>query len=276
GLRRLDALRALAVEHRGVVVARLAGRVELAHGARQPRDVDLERLREFLDGVRRGLRDLLDPVFVANHVDRLRVEDLDRGALGLLHDLAPVLRIRVVAVVRPLVDEALAAQVDDDADRIRVLLEVVEHDPVAERRRADVPGHRVAGGPSPKSLRADVERGLDAVAGVVAAAPDAARLPTGAVIADAHLGIRLETAAGQDDRARGEFLVAVRPHDADPGDRPRAILQQLAQRGRVPDLDPHPLGALDQRVDEPPSAADGLDVHSAVEVMLAVDLERLP
>ena len=106
-----------------------------------------------------GLGHLLDAVLVADHVDGLGVEDLHRGALRLLHHLAAVLGVGVVAVVRALVDEALAVQVDDDADRIGVLLEVVEDHAVAERRGADVPLHRVAGRPAAEGLRADLERG---------------------------------------------------------------------------------------------------------------------
>jgi hypothetical protein len=60
------------------------------------------------------------------------------------------------------------------------------------------------------------------------------------------------------------------------GDRTRAILQQPPQAGGVADLDAEALGLLDELVDQAPAAADRLDVHPAVEVVLALDLERLP
>ena len=58
-------------------------------------------------------------------------------------------------------------------------------------------------------------------------------------------------------------------------DRARAVLQQLPQAGAVADLDAEALGLLDELVDQAPAAADRLDVHPAVEVVLALDLEGL-
>src|SRR6516164_4294932 len=58
------------------------------------------------------------------------------------HDLGAVLRIGVGVEVGALVDVALAARVDHDAERIVVLLELVAHREVAIGRRVDVPGDR--------------------------------------------------------------------------------------------------------------------------------------
>ncbi len=233
-------------------------------------------LRQRLQRRRLGLGHLLDAVLVAHHADGLGVEDLHRGALGLLHHLAAVLGVGVVAVVGALVDEALAVQVDDDADGVRVLLEVVEHHAVAEGRRADVPLHRVARRPAAEGLRVDLERGAQAVAGVVARAAHPARLPARPVVAHAHLGVGLEAAAGEHHVAAVDVGIAAGPHDVHAGDRARAVLQQPPQAGGVADLDAEALGLLDELVDQAPAAADRLDVHPAVEVVLALDLEGLP
>ena len=215
-------------------------------------------LGELLDRVGLALGHLPDAVLVANHIDRLRVEDLHRHALRLLHHLAAVLGVGVVAVVGALVDEALAVEVDDDADRVGMLLEVVEHHAVAERRRADVPLHRVTGGPAAERLRADVQRRLDAVAGVVPRAAHAAELPARAEVAHAHLRVGLEAAAGQHHRLRGDVLVAVGTLDANAGDVALAVLEQLAQSRLVADLDARFSARLNRkstRPQPPPTAS---------------------
>ena len=124
----------------------------------------------------------------------LLVEDLERGAAGLSDDRAPVLHVGVVAEVGALVHEALALEVHDEPERVRVLLEVVAHLPVAVPRRVQVPLDGVAAAPVPPRQRADVQRHLDAVAGVVRRAAHARELPVGPEMARAHLWIRLESA----------------------------------------------------------------------------------
>jgi hypothetical protein len=148
GLGHLEALGGYPVEDRGVVpgLERVfrAGRVELGDGLLQPLGIDVELLGEPLDGVGRRLGHLADAVFVADVVVSLGIEDLHRGALGLLHHLLAVLGIGVIAVVGAFVDEPLAIQVHYDPDRVGMLLKVVEHHPVAIRRGRNVPLHRVA------------------------------------------------------------------------------------------------------------------------------------
>ena len=80
------------------------------------------------------------------------------ACLRLAQDLAAVLRVGVVAEVRALVHEALAAHVDDEPERVRVLLEHVADPAVAEGGRVEIPLHGVAGRPVAVGLRADVER----------------------------------------------------------------------------------------------------------------------
>ena len=86
----------------------LDGGVELPHGPHEAVDVDLELARQLLDGAGLGLRDLADPVLLAEERHHLLVEELEGGSLGLPEDLPPVLGVGVVAEVGALVDEALA------------------------------------------------------------------------------------------------------------------------------------------------------------------------
>src|SRR5690606_14177896 len=103
----------------------------------------------------------------------------------------------------------------------------------------------------------------------------AAELPALTEIAHAHLRVRFEAAAGEDHRLARDVHIAVRAEGAHAGDLAALVLDQLAQAGLVADGDAHALAGLDQHVDEAPAAADRLDIHPAVEVVLAVDLERL-
>ena len=57
--------------------------------------------------------------------DDLRVEDLPGEQAGLPHDLVAVFRVGVAVEVEALVQEALAARVHQDAERIVVLLEPI-------------------------------------------------------------------------------------------------------------------------------------------------------
>ena len=141
GLRRRDALGGLAVQNRRIEFAWLAGGVEFLHRARQPFRADIELSRQLLQRVRLTLRHLADAILIARHVVRLVVEYLHRHALRLLHHLTAVFGVGVVAPVGTLIDEALAVGVDHDADRIGMLLVIVEHDAIAERWRAEVPLH---------------------------------------------------------------------------------------------------------------------------------------
>ena len=75
----------------------------------KPAHVDLELAGQLLERVRLGLGDLADAVLLAQQVDDLLVEDLERRAARLADDGAAVLHVRVVAEVGALVDEALAA-----------------------------------------------------------------------------------------------------------------------------------------------------------------------
>ena len=79
-----------------------------------------------------ALGDLADAVLLPQDLDGLLIEDLEGQPLGLADDLAPVLGVGVVAEVRALVHEPGAVHVDDEPERVGVLLEHVAHAAVAE------------------------------------------------------------------------------------------------------------------------------------------------
>src|SRR3546814_5217588 len=97
----------------------------------------------------------------------LLVEDLPGELPRLVEDFPTVFGIGVVAEVGAFVDEALAVCVDDDPERIAVLLEVVADGQVAEMRRVAFPADRMASRPITPGHGADVERHLYAFAHVV-------------------------------------------------------------------------------------------------------------
>ena len=146
------------------------------------------------------LGDARDAVFLAQQVHDLLVEDLPGEQARLVHHLAAVFGVSVGVEIEALVDEALAERVDDDAERIVVLLEAVADIEVAERRRVQIPLHRMAPDQWPADGGADIERHLEPLAGVVLGAAHLGQIPIGAEIARAHLGIGLEPAAGEHHR----------------------------------------------------------------------------
>ena len=64
--------------------------------------------------------------------------------MWLSHDRLAKSDIGQIAVVLALIDEPLSVQIDHDAKRIGVFLEIIKHGTVAERRGADVPSDRMA------------------------------------------------------------------------------------------------------------------------------------
>ena len=87
------------------------------------------------------LGDARDAVFLAQQVHDLLVEDLPGEQARLLHHLMAVFGIGVAVKVEPLVEEALAARIHQDAEWIVVLLEAVADREVAIGRRIHVPLH---------------------------------------------------------------------------------------------------------------------------------------
>ena len=153
---------------------------------------------------------------------------------------------------------------------IAVLLEVVADREVAELRRVVVPLHRVRARPVAEARRADGERHVDAVAGVVGRAAHFRELPAGPEIARAHLGVGFEAAAGDHHGLAGDVLeVAVGFHlQARDG---LAVVDQRDAARVVADLDAVLLGELEVLVDQPRAAALGFHREAAPELEFAVD-----
>src|SRR2546426_277768 len=274
-LGRLDAARPLAVLDGRVERAGLHGGVELTHGAHEALDVDLQLAREALERRVFGLRDLADPVLLSEQVHDLLIEDLERGAARLLDDLAAVLHVRVVAHVGALVDETLTLDVDDDADGIRMLLEVVADFAVAVPGGVVVPLHGVTAAPVTPRLRADVERHADAVARVVRGAAHAREVPVGPEVTRAHLHVGLEAAGGEHHGLRLQALAAaVGGADLHAGHGAARVGEQAVRLDLEADVDALLLRRLVVHVDEAGAAADGLQHEVAEERELAADREE--
>ena len=206
-LRRLDADGALAVLDRVVERHVLAHRgVVLAHGLQKALRIHAFELgREFFQRVGADLGHELDAVLGAQQLGHLGVEHLPRELARLLQHLAAVLGVGERVEIPALVDEALALGVDQQAEDVAVLLELVADVDVAELRRVAVPAGGVAARPVAVGRGADVERHLQAVADVEARAAHLGEFPARAEVARAHLGVGLEAAAGEHHRLRAEF-----------------------------------------------------------------------
>src|SRR5262249_58527069 len=96
--------------------------------------------------------------------------------------------------------EALAGGVDQDCERVGVLLELIADCEIAELGRVHLPLYCVAAGPVAARARADVHRHADAVASIEAGAAHFREVPARTEIAGAPFGIGFESAAGEHDR----------------------------------------------------------------------------
>ena len=130
------------------------GGVELLDSFHECLRIDTFELgRQLFDRVRGDLGDLADAVFVAELVDDFLIEDLPGELVRLLQHFAAVFGIGVIAEVGALVDEALAIGIDDDAERIAVLLEIVADFEVTIGRRIEIPADCVMSVKWPSSFR---------------------------------------------------------------------------------------------------------------------------
>src|SRR6516165_688918 len=203
GLGRCDPHRAAAILYRRIIRHLLLhSLVEGAHGVEKLRLIDRRvfghLVGQLLDCIGRDLGHLTNAVLVPLQMHGLLVEDLPSELVRLLEDQAAVFSIGVVAEIGPLVAEAHAVGIDHDSKRIAVLLEIVADCEITELGGIVVPADRMAARPVAVWHRADVERHLDAGAGVEAGAAHFGEIPAGAEIAGAHLGIALEAAGGED------------------------------------------------------------------------------
>src|SRR5262245_57055657 len=95
-LGRRDAVGPLPVEDSGIELPGTDAGVVGGHGPHEARRIDLELPRQLVDRAPLGLRHLADPVLLPEDRHHPLVEDLEREALRLTQDLAPVLRVGVV------------------------------------------------------------------------------------------------------------------------------------------------------------------------------------
>ena len=158
-----------------------------------------------------------------------------------------------------------------------MLLVEIADPPVARGRRVEIPRHRVRSRPLPGRLRPRLQGHAEPVADVVARPAHLHGLPARTEIAGAHLGVRLEAARGEHDRARGHLLTPVRSGRAHAPHGSGALVEQKRDRLRaVADLDTSRFAGREERVGEPGPTADGLDDEAAPEAELAADAVGLP
>ena len=172
-----------------------AGGVELPHRPQKSCRVHAGELgRQLLERVCLRLGDAADAILAAQQRVRLGVKNLPGEHARQAHDPAAVFRIRVAVEIGALIDIALALSIDEDAEWIVVLLELVADGEVAIGRRVDVPGHRVAARPVAVRPRADPKRHVEAGTHVETGAADFREVPARSEITRAHLRVRLEAA----------------------------------------------------------------------------------
>jgi len=102
--------------------------------------------------------------------------------------------------IEAFVQITLAACVDDDPERVVVLLEAVADIEVAERRCVQIPGDGMGARPVTGNRRPQIERHLQPLARVEARAAHLGEVPIRPEIACPHFGVGLEPAAGEHHR----------------------------------------------------------------------------
>jgi len=127
-----------------------------------------------------------------------------------------------------LVEKALAAGVDDDAERVIVLLKAVADIEIAKGRRVQVPRDCVRARPMPGDGGAEIECHLETLARIEPRAAHLGQVPVGPQIARPHLGIGLEPAAGENDHLGAQIMEAARVTHANALDA--AVPRQKADR----------------------------------------------
>ena len=155
-----------------------------------------------------------------------------------------------------------------------MLLEIVADIEVSEFRRVHVPADGMAARPVAVRLGADLQRHVDAGAGVEAGAAHLGEIPGRSEIARAHLSVALEAAAGQHDclGADPDLAALVAGDDAA---HDAVFLDQRHRRRLVVDGNAGLHGGLVLKIDQARPAAPGFDREAAPELVLAVHLEGL-
>src|SRR5262249_7477129 len=233
-----------------------------------------ELVREVLDCIGDDLGDLPDLVLVALQMLHLLVEDLPGELAGLLQHHAAVFGVGVVAEVGAFVDEPLTGGVDENGERVGVLLKLVADREVAELGGIHLPLHGVAAGPVAAGAGADIHRHADAVTGVEARAAHLGEVPARSEIARAPLGVGLKSAAREHHRLAAQLAFDAPVPDAY-AHHPHAVADEAERARAVANLDATLGRGIGEHLDEAGAAADRLDGEAAPELELAVDLERL-
>src|SRR5262249_45131272 len=183
--------------------------------------------------------------------------------------------VSVAVEVGPLVDEALPASVDDNAERIVVLLESIANGEVAGRRSIHVPLHCVGCRPVTGCGGTDLGRHAVAPTVVEAGATHLGEVPIWTQIAGAHLGVRFKATAGEHHRLGPYFDVlaaAARPHALNAPAR----ADKGHGGGIIEHFDPGPLNSLVQRLDQLRASTQQMARKATPELELTTALERLP
>src|SRR3546814_1950917 len=94
---------------------------------------------------------------------------------------------------------------DQQPEDIAVLLELVADTPVADVGGVPAPAGRMAAGPIAVRRGADIQRHPQPVADIETRAAHLGQFPTSSEIAGPPFWVRLEPAAGKNDRVGGEF-----------------------------------------------------------------------
>ena len=223
---------------------------------------------------------IVELVLAVEEMIDLGVEDLPRQMVRLLQHGPAELGVGIVAEVLAFVDEPLALRVDHDAEEVADLaivlpLEVGQVE-IAVVRRMQVHGRGVTALVEPVALGAELERHLQALAGVVGRSTHFGLGPVLADEAGPQLGIGFEAAAAEDDGTGLQVLgLACRVLGPNTGD-PSVLDDQVDGAAVVADLTAQPGEGLELRIDEPHTLVPGGKRQPAPEDVLAVLLERLP
>ncbi len=177
-----EAVGPAAVEDIGIERHLVAARgVEIPQGAQEARRINAGELAgECFQRAGLGLGDPADAVLAAQQAAHLGVEHLPGEHTRQSDDLATVFGVGVAVEIGAFVDVAFALGVDQDTERIIVLLELVADGEVPIGRRVNVPRHRMAAGPVTVGPRPDAHRKVETRAHVEACAAHFREFPTGA------------------------------------------------------------------------------------------------
>ncbi len=205
----------------------------------------------------------------------LGIEHLPCELRRLLQHCAAVFRVSERMKIGAFVDEALAVGVDQQAEDVAVLLELIADRHVAELGRIAIPAGGMTARPVAVGCCADVERHVESVALVEARAAHFAEFPARAEVARAHFGVRLEAAAREHHRFRAQFdrlAFVLRAHAgyACAVEYQRRYARVVLNRNAVLQR------RLVEIIDEAGAAAVDFDRHVAEVHALAVDHARLP